>query len=287
MPWDGWFVSRHKPPEKPLAKRSQRHRVALFSFIVVALLFPFLVVATEEPRRTPRGVRRHHGRTSSFRRQTRKTARFLAFRPLPPARVRRASPTTGDAPGRPRVEPVPAFVVGPRRHHPCAANGAATALQQHRRTPVLRSREGGARSYLQDTPPLPNLKHLDDLTQAPGASPASTAVPRFATAFARPVTSVAAVTPQAVAVRPASRRQRRLRGPSRPRFPPTKTEARGTPRLQLFPVRLRLWTDSLARAFAPFVVELFAAGDFPRTPAPVKGPIPLCRQGGSSPRQQR
>lgn len=37
----------------------------------------------------------------------------------------------------------------------------------------------------------------------------------------------------------------------------------------LFPVRHRPGSDSLARAFAPLVVELFAAGCFARTPASV------------------
>ena len=87
-----------------------------------------------------------------------------------PPRFRRPPVVTGAA-RTPWTEPVPAFVVGPRRHHPYAANGLATALQQRRRA--------SARSYLQDTPPLPNSKHLDDQSQAPGATPASTAVPRF------------------------------------------------------------------------------------------------------------
>lgn len=50
----------------------------------------------------------------------------------------------------------------PRRHHPSTARGPMTALPSFRRTPV--------RSYLQDTPSLPNLRpsHHD---QSPGAYP--------------------------------------------------------------------------------------------------------------------
>jgi len=43
---------------------------------------------------------------------------------------------------------------------------------------------------------------------------------------------------------------------------------------EVFAVRHRLRSNSLARAFAPFVVELFAVGCLNPTPDPVKGPIP-------------
>lgn len=46
------------------------------------------------------------------------------------------------------------------------------------------------------------------------------------------------------------------------------------PQEQLFAVRLRLRSDSLARAFAPFMVELFTARFF-RTCAGHDGPVPL------------
>ena len=60
-----------------------------------------------------------------------------------------------------------------------------------------------------------------------------------------------------------------------------------THRQQVFTVRQRLRLDSLARAFAPFVVELFAAGPF----SPVAGPGPRSDSAshlvGNSPRKPR
>ena len=55
----------------------------------------------------------------------------------------------------------------------------------------------------------------------------------------------------------------------------SKQEAAPYPPTRLFAVRLRLLSDSLASAFAPFLVELFAAGRFDRTPSLFLGTVPV------------
>ena len=60
-----------------------------------------------------------------------------------------------------------------------------------------------------------------------------------------------------------------------------------TPRRRLFAVRHRLLGSSLARAFAPFMVELFTRRHFCRPPGPGQRPGSASCLFGSSPRQLR
>jgi hypothetical protein len=50
---------------------------------------------------------------------------------------------------------------------------------------------------------------------------------------------------------------------------------------RIVPVRHRLRKDLPASSFLPFVVELFAAGCFARSPSLVMGPVPLVAQQGA------
>jgi hypothetical protein len=87
----------------------------------------------------------------------------------------------------------------------------------------------------------------------------------------RPVTSVVGCpTGRPSHVRP-SRGGAVSAGPQGPDdFGGPNTEASPYPPMtDLFPVRHRPGSDSLARAFAPLMVELFVAGCFARTPASV------------------
>ena len=154
-----------------------------------------------------------------------------------------------------------------------------------------------AGSYSGHTPTRPHFDHPNTTFGHRSATPAAIELPRFAVDFARLVTSVVGCpTGKSSHVRP-SRSGAVSAGPRGPNdFGGSNTEASPYPPMtDLFPVRHRPESDSLARAFAPLVVELFVAGRFAPTPAVVVSrsrllpgrelptPARLSERSGSSP----
>lgn len=264
--------SAHKSPKAPHGEPRATALRALHSLIVVAVHSPFLVVAphltadAQPPvcEHTPRARRRADAERQAPPRTSR-SGRHV--RP----RCRHAPPIRGTCRDDFRQSRSPLSSTSRSGTTRNTAYGPPTALQSDRRTPLTRPREFEKPAPTHGT--LPRCRISTTRTISPGTgvpTPASTAVPRFAMDFAHSVTSVAAKQqaeavrtglptgvsfPAALVVAGATTRTRR--------FPPTNVEARGTHPPQLFPVRPRLRMNSLARAFAPLMVELFVAGGLP------------------------
>lgn len=161
-----------------------------------------------------------------------------------------------------------------------------TALQLHRGE----TRPAFQPSYLRHSPSPRRLKHEPDQRLASGTNPIAVDLPRLAKLVARSLASVGHASV------PAGSRMSGTPVPSS--FTPVSSQLRdGTsdfwrqnaeappyPSAPTYPIRLRLRSHSPARAFAPFIVELFAVrfsftdrrGDHPggvrrRTPAPDAG----------------
>ena len=221
----------------------------------------FVGVAAHEPERRPRqgsGVRRQFVAWATAH------PRAFAQTAVPPARETASESEDLPALRTPSAsQPVGPFVEGFVRHHPERTNRPATALQRFGPAP--------AGSYSGHSPTRPHFDHPRATRGHRSATPAAIGLPRFAVDFVRPVTSVVGCpTGEPPHVRP-SRGGAVSAGPSGPvDFGGPNAEASPYPPMTgLFPVRHRPGSDSLARAFAPLVVELFAAGCFARTPASV------------------
>lgn len=150
-------------------------------------------------------------------------------------------------------------------------NGSRLPCREHRLAP--------ASSYSGHTPPLRALKHRGISTPTPDTTPAPAEVPALAMVFVRWVTSVEGVSPRAycwMVEAPASTpfaadaKRPPISGDRNQKLPRTRQQ-------RSFPVRCRLRSNSPARAFAPFMVELFAVGCFARTPSLTR-PGSNCRQ---------
>jgi len=156
---------------------------------------------------------------------------------------------------------------------PERADAQTTALQSVRRS-------FGDRSYSGHSPPLRHFNRLVDHSQAPATTPAAAVVPVLALTSIRPFTSLSGVTHGPVAVCPRLPARHSFRQGDAEHQPDDfggqNTEAPPLPiSSRLFAVRHRLRSDSLARAFAPLMVELFTVGVFVPTPSLVRGPVSL------------
>ena len=160
-----------------------------------------------------------------------------------------------------------------------SANGFPTALQGIREILLL-----AAHSQSQALPRTPRVSP----PEAPGITPAAHDLPRLVSSFVRAVTSLAgdypANPPRMPLLHARSQSPRASHALSSGRTQKLPTTHRGG----RFAVRHRLRTHSLASAygFAPFVVELFPARHFVRSPGLGCWPGPSPLGDRKSPRQR-
>lgn len=155
------------------------------------------------------------------------------------------------------------------RHHPYTHKRGPTALQEHRRRPLL-----AAAFYSGHTPSVQHFKHVDDqsthriATAEADLFPAATHLPALAAAFIQRVTSLATMW-RSAAVCPSLPGRHSFRVDSKGIRSISEDRSKKHPltrRQRVFAVRHRLSLNLPASDYSPFMVELFAAAGFASGP---------------------
>ncbi len=150
------------------------------------------------------------------------------------------------------------------------------------------------RFYSGHTPPLRRFAvdycyfRPADHCRAPVTTPEATAVPVLALVFLSLLTSLADVTRRTLSSYVPGSRPGIVSGTILVPISASRTQKLWlTRRRKAFAVRRRLQGESLAGAFAPFMVELFMRRHFCQPPEPGQRSGPACRQVRNSPRKPR
>jgi hypothetical protein len=177
------------------------------------------------------------------------------------------------------------------QHHLFSANEVATALQfphRPRRPLLLRPHSPTTAFHDEFDVRIHRRFHLPDHWQAPVTTPEAAAVPVLALVFLSLLTSLADVTRRTLSSYVPGSRPGIVSGTILVPISASRTQKLWlTRRRKAFTVRLRLQGESLARAFARFMVELFMRRHFCQPPEPGQRPGPACRQVRNSPRKPR